>query len=85
MLARRLTTILPAVTLADPFNTTRIHRAAGLSSGRTPLITTRPFRGGLCYSIAMSTGHSSDGYAVRGRRHIHTISRASSILMFSLA
>jgi predicted ATPase with chaperone activity len=35
MLARRLTTILPAMTLAEALETTRIHRVAGLSGERT--------------------------------------------------
>jgi hypothetical protein len=56
MLARRLTTILPAMSLAEAIETTRIHRVAGRTDGRTALVTTRPCRGGLCYSIAMSTG-----------------------------
>jgi Magnesium chelatase, subunit ChlI len=43
-LARRLTTILPAMTLAEAIETTRIHRVAGLTGRRTALITTRPFR-----------------------------------------
>ena len=44
MLARRLTTILPAMTLAEAIETTRIHRVAGLTGDRTALVTTRPFR-----------------------------------------
>jgi magnesium chelatase family protein len=44
MLARRLTTILPAMTLAEALETTRIHRVAGLTGDRTVLITTRPCR-----------------------------------------
>jgi magnesium chelatase family protein len=44
MLARRLTTILPAMTLAETIETTRIHRGAGLTGGRTALITIRPCR-----------------------------------------
>jgi len=44
MLARRLTTILPAMTLAEAIETTRIHRVAGLTGNRTALVTTRPFR-----------------------------------------
>jgi len=44
MLARRLTTILPAMTLAKAIDTTRIHRAAGLTGDRTALVTMRPFR-----------------------------------------
>jgi magnesium chelatase family protein len=44
MLARRLTTILPAMTVADALDTTRIHRVAGLTGARTALVTTRPCR-----------------------------------------
>ena len=44
MLARRLTTILPAMTLAEALETTRIHRVAGLTGARTTLVTARPFR-----------------------------------------
>jgi magnesium chelatase family protein len=44
MLARRLTTILPAMTLAEAIETTRIHRVAGLTSDRTAVVTTRPCR-----------------------------------------
>jgi magnesium chelatase family protein len=41
MLAQRLTTILPAMTLAEAIETTRIHRVAGLTGDRTALVTTR--------------------------------------------
>jgi magnesium chelatase family protein len=41
MLARRLTTILPAMTLAEAIETTRIHRVAGLTGDRTAFVTTR--------------------------------------------
>jgi magnesium chelatase family protein len=44
MLARRLTTILPAMTLAEAIETTRIHRVAGPTGDRTALVTTRPCR-----------------------------------------
>jgi Magnesium chelatase, subunit ChlI len=44
MLARRLTTILPAMTLAEALETTRIHRVAGLTGARTALVTTLPCR-----------------------------------------
>jgi magnesium chelatase family protein len=44
MLARRLTTILPAMTLADALETTRIHRVAGLTGDRTAVVTARPCR-----------------------------------------
>jgi magnesium chelatase family protein len=43
-LARRLTTILPAMSLAEAFETTRMHSVAGLTGDRTALVTTRPFR-----------------------------------------
>ena len=41
-LARCLTTILPAMTLAEAIETTRIHRVAGSTGDRTALVTTRP-------------------------------------------
>src|SRR5215218_6878085 len=44
MLARRLTTILPAMTLAEAIETMRIHSVAGLTGDRTALVTTRPCR-----------------------------------------
>jgi magnesium chelatase family protein len=43
MLARRLTTILPAMTLAEAIETTRIHRVTGRTGDRTTLVTIRPF------------------------------------------
>jgi hypothetical protein len=42
--ARRLTTLLPAMTLAEALETTRIHRVAGLTGARTAWVTTRPCR-----------------------------------------
>ena len=44
MLARRLTTILPTMTLAEALETTRLPRVAGLTGARTALVTTRPFQ-----------------------------------------
>jgi magnesium chelatase family protein len=44
MLARRLTTILPAMTLAEAIETTQIHSVAGLTGDRTAWVTTRPCR-----------------------------------------
>ncbi len=44
MLARRLPTILPDLTLAEALETTKIHSVAGLLPPDTPLIATRPFR-----------------------------------------
>jgi hypothetical protein len=37
MLARLLTTILPAMTLAETIETTRVHHVAGLNGGCTAL------------------------------------------------
>jgi magnesium chelatase family protein len=36
--------MLPAMTLAEAIETTRIHRVAGLTGARTAWVTTRPFR-----------------------------------------
>ncbi len=44
MLARRLATILPAMSLAEALETTRIQRVAGRTVGRTAFVTTHPFR-----------------------------------------
>jgi magnesium chelatase family protein len=44
MLARRLTTILPAMSLAEAIETTSMHRVAGLTGARTALVTPRPLR-----------------------------------------
>jgi magnesium chelatase family protein len=44
MLARRLTTILAAITLSEALDATRIHSIAGRTGDRTAWVTTRPFR-----------------------------------------
>jgi magnesium chelatase family protein len=44
LLTRRLTPILPTMTLAEAIETTRIHRVAGLTGDRTAWVTTRPCR-----------------------------------------
>jgi magnesium chelatase family protein len=44
MLARCLTTVLPAMIIPEAIETTRIHRVAGLTGDRTALVTTRPCR-----------------------------------------
>ena len=44
MLAHRLTTILPAMTLPEALETTRLHRVAGRTGARTALAMTRPCR-----------------------------------------
>lgn len=44
MLARRLPTILPPLTLEEALETTRIHSVAGKLNGHTALVRHRPFR-----------------------------------------
>jgi magnesium chelatase family protein len=44
MLARRLPTILPAMSTAEALETTRIHRVTGRTGARTAVVTTRPCR-----------------------------------------
>ncbi len=44
MLARRLATILPDMTLDEALETTRIHSVAGLTGRHTACVTTRPCR-----------------------------------------
>lgn len=44
MLARRLPTILPPLSLEEALETTKIHSVAGLLGHRTALVATRPFR-----------------------------------------
>ena len=44
MLARRLVTILPRISLEEAIETTRIHSVAGLTGESQSLVATRPFR-----------------------------------------
>jgi magnesium chelatase family protein len=44
MLAHRLTTILPAMTLPEALDTTRLPRVAGFTGDRLAWVTTRPCR-----------------------------------------
>lgn len=44
MLAKRLPSILPPMTLAEALETTKIHSVAGLMGGNKTLMITRPFR-----------------------------------------
>lgn len=44
MLAKRLPTILPTMTLEEALETTKIHSVTGLLSGNCPLVAKRPFR-----------------------------------------
>jgi magnesium chelatase family protein len=43
-LARRLTTILPAMTLAEALETTHLPHVAGRTGARTAVVTARPCR-----------------------------------------
>jgi hypothetical protein len=76
---RRLTTILPAMTLAEAIEMTHIHSVAG----RSILVTDGRDRSSLCSSILMCTGNGSYDFAIRGWCHMNTISRASWISMRS--
>jgi magnesium chelatase family protein len=70
MLARRLTTILPAMSLAEALETTRIHRVAGLTGARAAVVTTRPCR---------APHHMSSDMGLDGRGQVPTpgdVSRA---------
>lgn len=44
MLAKRIPTILPPLTLHEALETTKIHSVAGKITGNTSLMTSRPFR-----------------------------------------
>lgn len=44
MLAKRLPTIMPAMTLTEAIETTKIHSIAGLVNARESLVSSRPFR-----------------------------------------
>ncbi len=44
MMAKRIPTILPRLTLAEALETTKIHSVAGVLEPNTPLVATRPFR-----------------------------------------
>jgi magnesium chelatase family protein len=44
MLAKRLPSILPPLTLSEALETTKIHSVAGLMSNNMPLVSVRPFR-----------------------------------------
>lgn len=44
MLAKRLTTILPAMTFEESIETTNVHSVSGVVDKKTPLVTKRPFR-----------------------------------------
>ena len=59
MLARRLTTLRPAMPLAEAGDTTRLYGVAGRTSGRTALVTARPCR--APYHTVSDAGRSGGG------------------------
>jgi hypothetical protein len=69
MLARRLTTILPAMTLPEALETTRIHRVAGRTGDRLAWVTNWHARRSLWFSIVMRTGNGRCAFAIRRRLH----------------
>ena len=77
MLARRLTTILPAMTLAEAIETTRIHRVADLTGNRPAWVTTRPRR--ASHHTLSDVGLIGGGQVpmAGSRQDTNTISRAS--------
>ena len=44
MLSKRIPTIMPAMSLEEAIDTTKIHSIAGLLNGQTSFVSTRPFR-----------------------------------------
>jgi magnesium chelatase family protein len=63
MLARRLPTILPAITLAEALATTHIDSVAGLTGARMAWVTTRPCR--APHHIISDVGLIGGGHAPR--------------------
>jgi predicted ATPase with chaperone activity len=73
MLARRLTTILPSMPLAEAIETTRIHRVAGRPGDHTALITTHPFR--APYHTLSEVRLSGRGVDLMARRGVEGTAR----------
>jgi magnesium chelatase family protein len=69
MLARRLTPILPDMTLADAIETTRMHRVTGLTGDRTAFVTTRPFR--APHHTISDVGLIGGGQVLRAKKGWH--------------
>jgi magnesium chelatase family protein len=93
MLARRLTTILPTISLLEALDTTRIHRVADLTGSCTTLVPTRPCRA-LHHTIAdvgwiggghipmpseVSRAHHGSFFLdkLSDRSHTHAVQRSS--------
>jgi Magnesium chelatase, subunit ChlI len=68
MLARRLTTILPAMTLAEALNTTSIHRAPGAHRRRPAVTTIIAGRATAVRALGMRSQRAGKGDAPRGAR-----------------
>jgi hypothetical protein len=69
MFARRLTPMLPDLTLAEAIETTRVHSMVCLTGGRSVLMARLP--------AAASKSDGGNRSAIRDERHMHTISRTS--------
>jgi hypothetical protein len=76
MLARRLTTILPAMSMAEALETTRIHRVAGLTGDRTAAVTARPCR---------ASHHTLSDAGRIGGRLVTNVTRCSRSSAFALS
>ena len=61
MLAKRLPSILPAMSRAEMMETTEIHSVAGLTSQENPIVSQRPFRAPhhMTSAVALSGGGSA--------------------------
>jgi hypothetical protein len=57
MLAPRLTPIVPAMTLAEAIETTRIYRVAGLTGARTASVTTQLCHGPSHLRVSSGCSH----------------------------
>ena len=68
MLARRLTTVVPAMRLAEALETTRLPRVAGRTGDRTALVTTPWSR--------VADHHNSDVGGIGNRLVTHPINRS---------
>jgi hypothetical protein len=96
MLAKRLATILPPLTLEEALETTKIHSIVGLLSPGQALVTRRPFRaphhtainagllGGKSFVCAAIAGHRTLYVLGLERAFIANKARGATILMHEL-
>jgi Magnesium chelatase, subunit ChlI len=69
VLACHLAMLAPVLILAAALETTRIHSVAGLTSGRTAFVTTRPFR---------APHHTISGHTVAAIEEASLVPRSST-------